>query len=360
MRYALSDLRNRWLSQPTFRAFFGKIWPFRLIARRRARQLFDLSAGFVYSKVLMSCVELDWFERLRTGPVALDQLAIESKLPVAAADRLAKAAVTLGLLEKRPSSMIALGPLGAAMIGDQGIAAMAAHHRLFYEDMRAPLALLRGDIDSGLSQYWGYATSDDPASLSKGRVAEYSALMAASQPMIVEQVLASMKFDQFRHVMDVGGGTGAFLRAIGSAYPSLERTLVDLPGVVAGVGPESGLNIVGGSFLDVELPAEPDLVTLVRIIHDHDDHTVLALLKNIRQRIRPEATLMIAEPLAATKGAETVGDAYFGFYLLAMGSGRARTPKEINELLLASGFSPVQERRTPVPLICSVLLSNPV
>ena len=36
----------------------------------------------------------------------------------------------------------------------------------------------------------------------------------------------------------------------------------------------------------------------------------------------PGGTLLLAEPMAGTPGAEPVGDAYFGFYLLAMGSGR--------------------------------------
>ena len=38
-----------------------------------------------------------------------------------------------------------------------------------------------------------------------------------------------------------------------------------------------------------------------------------------------DGTLLLAEPMAGSRGAEPVGDAYFGFYLLAMGSGRPRT-----------------------------------
>lgn len=360
MRYALADLRNRWLSEPKFRAFFGKIWPFRLIARRRARQLFDISAGFVYSKVLMACIELDWFERLREGPVTSASLAEDAGLSVQAVERLVLAACALQLLEKRPEGCVALGALGAAMIGDQGIAAMATHHKLFYEDMSEPLSLLRGQEQTGLGDYWGYAKTTDPTSLSQDRVAAYSELMAASQPMIAEQVLAATTFSRYKHLLDIGGGTGAFLRAIGRAYPGLKRTLFDLPGVISNAPDDSSIERIGGSFLRDDLPEAPDLVSLVRIIHDHDDHTVLALLKNIRRRIRPDATLMIAEPLAATPGAETVGHVYFGFYLLAMGSGRARTTDEINVLLTEAGFAPAYRCSTPVPLICSVLLTYPI
>ncbi|MEL6871147.1 MAG: methyltransferase, partial [Pseudomonadota bacterium] len=68
----------------------------------------------------------------------------------------------------------------------------------------------------------------------------------------------------------------------------------------------------------------------------------------------------IAEPMAGTPGAETVGDVYFGFYLLAMGSGRARTLNEINDLLDQTGYAPAQHHRTPVPLITSVLTTRPI
>ena len=49
-------------------------------------------------------------------------------------------------------------------------------------------------------------------------------------------------------------------------------------------------------------------------------------------------------------GAERVGDAYFGFYLLAMGSGRARRSTELMELLRAAGFSRSWVVATRMPL----------
>ena len=42
--------------------------------------------------------------------------------------------------------------------------------------------------------------------------------------------------------------------------------------------------------------------------------------------------------MAGTPGAEPIGDAYFGFYLLAMGSGRPRTPSELRRLLREAGL----------------------
>jgi demethylspheroidene O-methyltransferase len=67
----------------------------------------------------------------------------------------------------------------------------------------------------------------------------------------------------------------------------------------------------------------------VRVVHDHDDERVLALLRAVRAALPPGGTLLLAEPMAGTPGAQAMGDAYFGFYLLAMGSGRPRTPQRL-------------------------------
>ena len=82
---------------------------------------------------------------------------------------------------------------------------------------------------------------------------------------------------------------------------------------------------IGGSFLTDRLPEGADIVSLVRVIHDHDDADVMTLLRAIRRALPDDGTLLIAEPMSGVRGAEPIGDAYFAFYLLAMGSGRPRT-----------------------------------
>ena len=60
--------RDRLSASPGFRRWAGGFWPTRFVARRRAGELFDLAAGFVYSQVLKACVELDLFRILAEGP----------------------------------------------------------------------------------------------------------------------------------------------------------------------------------------------------------------------------------------------------------------------------------------------------
>ena len=65
--------------------------------------------------------------------------------------------------------------------------------------------------------------------------------------------------------------------------------------------------------------------------------------------------MLVAEPMAGTPGVEPVGDAYFGWYFLAMGRGKARTFAQVSALLRAAGFDDVKAWPTRMPLQTSVV-----
>ncbi|RYY60150.1 MAG: methyltransferase domain-containing protein, partial [Comamonadaceae bacterium] len=168
-----------------------------------------------------------------------------------------------------------------------------------------------------------------------------------------------------RCLIDVGGGAGGFLVSAGERHAGLQLLLFDLPAVAAraadrfaAAGLSRRARAVPGSFLSDALPAGADIATLVRVVHDHDDTSALQILRNVRQALPPGGTLLVAEPLAGTPGAERMGDAYFGFYLLAMGRGRPRTAQRLGELLRAAGFDRVRQLHTRLPLQTSVLLAR--
>jgi demethylspheroidene O-methyltransferase len=363
----LFALRDRWLASPRFRRWAGSFPLTRPIARRRTRALFDLCAGFVYSQILFACVELGLFDILAEGPRTELALARRLSLSSEAAARLVAAAVSLGLAERRSRGRVGLGPLGAAMVDNPAVLAMVRHHAILYRDLENPVALLRGEpAETELSRYWAYARSANPAALPVGRISDYTALMAESQSIVAEEILNAYRFDRHRSLLDVGGGNGEFLAAVASRAPELRLALFDLPAIALrararlATWPFSQrFQAIGGDFLTGPLPQGADLVSLVRVLHDHDDEPALALLRNIRRVLPSTGTLLIAEPMSDTPGAQPAGDAYFGFYLLAMRRGRPRTPSQISALLTAAGFSRSRLVATDNPLLVRVMVARP-
>lgn len=359
------DWRNRRVADPAFQQRAAGFWLSRPFVKRDAARLFDVMAGFVYSQVLLACVRLKLFDRLAEGPLPVARLAEGTGLADEPLRRLLAAAVSLELLDWRQGDRIALGRLGAPLPGQRGIAAMVEHHATLYADLADPLALLRRDSRPAMAGYWPYAAVDGgavPAALAPEHVADYSQLMSASQPLVTAEVLAAWDFARHRVLLDVGGGEGSFLMAVGRQAPALRLRLFDLPAVAqraharfeaAGLGGRA--EAFGGDFFRDELPPGADAISLVRVAFDHPDERVLRLLQSVRRALAPGGTVLLAEPMSGVKGAEAMGDAYFGMYLLAMGRGRPRTADELAGLLRAAGFSQVRQVPTRMPLQAGLL-----
>ncbi|TAD73211.1 MAG: methyltransferase [Sphingomonadales bacterium] len=358
--------RNRVFASPRFQHWAARLPIIKWIARSRADAAFDLLAGFAYSQVLRAFVESGLFDVLKDGPLSAAMIAPRLGLSESAALTLLRAGRPLMLCEEPAPDHWMLGEQGAVFASNPGVQAMVRHHRLLYADLSDPLALLRADRQepTALSRFWTYAGALHGASERGADTQEYSQLMAASQHFVADEVLASVPFRDVQRLLDVGGGHGAFLRHIGVAHPHLRLGLFDLPEVVAHGGAVLA-EAVGaarvathpGNFFKDSIPEGYDMVSLIRILHDHDDAPAAALLANIHRSVASGARLLIAEPMARIPGAEPMGEAFFGLYLWVMGSGRPRSPAEIIAMLHAAGFVRAQVVATAQPVNASVIIA---
>jgi demethylspheroidene O-methyltransferase len=359
-------LRNRTLANPRFQRWAARFPLTRFIARRRASALFDMCAGFVYSQVLHATVQVGLLGALKDEPRTVDELAATLSLSPSALQRLVDAAVSLKLVQRRPGGHYGLGVHGAALLGNPGAAAMVHHHALLYRDLADPVALLRGEgRATELNRFWSYASHGAHAPTSERDVSGYSELMAGSLSLVAEDILEAHPLGRYQRLLDVGGGDGAFLQAAAGHAPQLALVLFDLPPVAARGGArlaQAGLasrtTVVGGDVFRDPLPKGADVVSLVRVIHDHDDPQALWILRAVRAAIAPGGTLLLAEPMAGTPGSEPMGDAYFGFYLLAMGQGRPRTAEHLGALLSEAGFGRVRSVKTRRPMLVRALAAR--
>ncbi len=363
----LLALRDRIYSSPLFHQWAARLPIVRSVARSRAQALFDITAGFVYSQTLAACARLDLFRKLAHTPRTPSEIAIECGLPMDAVERLLEAATALRLLAPRSRGRIGLGALGAPILAQDAILRMVDHNALLYADLSDPLALLSRSSGSAsaVGQFFPYAETPAPQSLSRSTVAAYSELMAQTVAPIAHEVLTSRVLEGRRCLLDVGGGQGAFLSEVAQRYPELRLQLFDLPAVVARASErmlERGLagrfEPFGGDFHADPLPEGADVISLIRVLLDHDDRKVVALLRRIRAALPRGGSLIVAEPMTQVAGARRVGEVYFSFYLRAMGRGRCRSTGELAALIRDAGFRRSRLLDTRYPVFASIVVAE--
>lgn len=358
-RASFSGWRNRLVASRRFQRWAAQ-FPFtRRKARREGEEIFDLVAGFVNAQILAALVQLDILQTLISGPKTTADLAAMAKVPENRMGVLLRGGAALHLLAHKRGTHF-LTQRGAALCGVPGLEQMIRHHRAFYRDLEDPAAFLRGETETELAAFWPYVfgagAADDP------QIAQtYSDLMADSQQLVAEDTIRMVSFKETTHLLDVGGGTGAFLAEVGASYPTLPLTLFDLPAVAPGATVRFAdrrmsdrVAIKAGSFRDDPLPMGADTISLIRVLYDHEDTTVGALLAKCFHALPDGGRLVISEPMLGCRA----GDTYFAFYTMAMRTGQARSAQQIADLCEQAGFARIDIPKAPRPFITSAVVAQ--
>lgn len=351
----------RLMAAPGFQRWASRTPFLRRIVRREGEAMFDLVAGFCHSQILQAFVAFEIPKTLLETELNARAIAAKCQAPEARITVLMQAAQSLKLVRKRRNGDYTLTVRGAALAGVPGLSGMIKHHDVLYRDLADPVAFFRGQTETELATFWPYVfgagAAEDP------KTAEtYSKLMADSQTLVAADTLATISFSQSKHLIDIGGGTGAFLAAVAADYPDLRMTLFDLPAVAphaanrfAAAGLQDRVAIHPGSFRDDALPKDADTISLVRVLYDHQDSTVANLLTSVFEALPAGGRVVISEPMTGGESPEKAGDAYFALYCMAMGTGTARSQDRIATLLQNAGFSDIQTPAARRPFVTSVV-----
>ena len=350
-RKSLSGWSARLIASQKFQNWAARSFLTRRLVRREGEALFDLLSGFCKSQVLMALVQLDIPAQLLDRPMTDAQLSLSCGVPPERMVILLRAAVAIKLIKQKRGGRFCLTQRGAALVGVPGLSEMIRHHDILYRDLADPAAFFRGETETELASFWPYVFGGAMAP----DVAEtYSDLMAQSLDLVAQDTLRMIDLSGIETHMDVGGGSGAWLEAVGRRYPDLNLVLFDLPEVAptarprfdaAGFGARA--RIETGSFKTDPVPSGADAISLVRVLYDHSDDTVAQLLAKCHAALPEDGRLIITEPMLGGAKPDPAGDVYFALYTLAMQTGKTRSVQDISALCNAAGFDVVA---TPKPL----------
>ena len=341
----------------------AKVPILRALINYEGNKIHEIMSGFVYSQILHLLINLGVFQFLKKQGRSLEEVSQFLELANDRSLLLLRGGCALNLVCYKRNKYW-LTRVGAQIVGVPGLMDMIQHNQILYRDLFEPVKLLQGRSETELSHFWPYVRKErEKKKISTKVSSEYSKLMQTSQRLVAEQTLQAYSLKGVKRILDIGGGTGAFLLAVKNKYPSIEATVFDLPNVinVAKSNHQEIDGIVGhltfcpGDFLKDDFPSNQDVICLVRVLYDHEDTTVELLLRRIYEALPKGGSLLITEPMSGGGKAMRSSDCYFSFYTLAMTTGKVRSFEEHKAILLKVGFSNIVKHVVSAPFITQVM-----
>jgi|TARA_X000000950_G_scaffold73594_1_gene91624 demethylspheroidene O-methyltransferase len=343
----------------------SKVPILRALISYEGNKIHEIMSGFVYSQILHLLITLNIFLFLKKEGRSLDEVSEYLQVTNERSLLLLRGGCALNLICHKRNKYW-LTRMGAQIVGIPGLMDMIQHNQILYRDLIDPVKLFLRGNETELSHFWPYVRKEASKKQISTKVsAEYSRLMQTSQRLVAEQTLQAYSFRAAKRILDIGGGTGAFLRAVKNKYPQIEATVFDLPNVIKvaksnqykidGLG---NLTLKPGDFLEDDLPRNQDVICLVRVLYDHEDSTIEILLKRIYKALPKQGVLLITEPMSGGTKAMRSSDCYFSFYTLAMTTGKVRSFEEHKAILQKSGFSNITKHVVSAPFITQVITAK--
>ncbi|MBV8551480.1 MAG: hypothetical protein JOY54_09280 [Acidobacteriaceae bacterium] len=306
--------------------------------------ILEIATGFMRSKHLFTAAEMGVFEALADGPRTIDELARQMRAPRRTARIVVDAVTALGLLQ-RNGDRYENGPVAQAFLSGSGAADMGAWLRFWNRLSYCRWLTLEDSVrlGRGVSGEFNFTTEEQQV-FSEG-VEAFSNAQAAA-------LIETYNFSRHRRIMDLGGGTGSFLRAILQSHENLEGTLYELRPAAAvarnhlrGSDFEKRIGIIEGDFLKDPIPNGHDGFLAANVIHVLDEQQSLRFFRRVRASAANRARLLLVDFFTNATHTEPLFAALMaGEFLVVAGNGDVYSVDEMNDWLAQTGWRLVEHK----------------
>lgn len=261
--------------------------------------LIDLAAGYWFSEVLFTAVELGIFTLIDRKGKTADEISRELDIDPKGMDRFLSALCSLGLLNSYDSyyynTRLSSDYLVSGKSDYQGN--LILWHKYISHSWQGLARCLKsgGRVE--------FDTSDcDPDSLSK-RIRKYISAMDCVARTKVPEILNLFEGTSLKgEILDVGAGSGAISAGFLEHFPFMKTTLLDLPEVIdfalelmAERGLEKRVSCCKANVLE-DWPVRRgsfDIVILSNIVHAYSEKEIPLLLLKASECLKPDGFLLI-------------------------------------------------------------------
>jgi C-methyltransferase len=268
--------------------------------RSAARVVDEMSRLYYLSRAIHVAAELGIADHLTEAPVALDEIAKETRTDATCLKRLLRFLSAYGIFVETSEDLFCNTTLSSVLRSDHPNSVRNTLRRVG-DFWWSAVGQMEHSIRSGRSafvhvhgvDFFQYlkANPDIQRRFDQGMASISDADDAA--------IAAAYEFGRFRRIIDVGGGQGGLLVQILRHVPAATGVLFEQPQVLeratrlgdAGLGGRS--EMVAGDFFN-SVPAGGDCYVIKGVLHDFDDDHCVKILSNCRRSVNPQGRVVIA------------------------------------------------------------------
>lgn len=309
--------------------------------------------GYWVSQIAGTLAALAIPDHLVNGPLSPVELAKEIGCNSEATYRLLRASASVDLLSPTSDGRFKLTPLGELLVAnvpgslrDMAVALTAPGHWLpwgrLIDAVKAGERQARDALGRELFEHYAANPREGDA---------FSAAMSNQSAAVAEEVAAAIDTSTAKHVVDVGGATGAIIATLLKRNPALRGTIFELAHVVpkaraalVALGLSSVCKVLEGDFFE-SVPAA-DILILKYIIHDWNDEQSIRILGNCARALQRNGRLILIERVLPEDGRPSRAP-LADLNMLVLLPGRERTVRQYAKLLEAAGLRLDQVVETP-------------
>jgi len=301
------------------------------------QQVVRLLMGFISARAIYAAAKLGLADRIDGAGSTADELAGRLGADRSGLGRLLRSLSGFGIVRCDDRDRYFLTEIGETLRADsaQSIRDYAIYvHEFLYDLFRhLPDGVRDGKPIAeqvlGAPLFTYLQNHKDVASLFHAGLANRGRIEAPA-------ILAAYDFGNCNRVADLGGGNGAFLSAIVTAYPAVSGVLLDrAPAIEAARhgrgGPLPRCELIEGDYFK-EVPGNADLYIFKRVLFDHSDEEVVEILRNCRTVMKPDGRLVIIEGLAGARNEPSLAH-FMDLTFLLVTTGQMRSQDEYGDLI---------------------------
>lgn len=161
-----------------------------------------------------------------------------------------------------------------------------------------------------------------------------------------QELIGRLDLGAARTVLDLGGGTGGYARALLEALPAARVTLFDLPEVLdlarrtlEQAPGRDRLALVEGDFLEVVPEGPFDAILVANVIHIFDEAVTSDLIARAAAALGPGGRLVIRDVMTDPGGRAPDAAVLFGVHVAVFSDrGRVYSTSEVAAMMTAAGL----------------------